>query len=185
MAKKMCKCAICGKEFDRNAIQAVKHGARRYSHATCEPDNTDFVPLGDAVDPDLEELKAYITNIYKDKANWKLINTQIKNLKAKNYTYSGMLKALKYWYEIKHNLVEKSNGGIGILEYTYEPAKQYYYAIWLAQQQTQDKKINFVTKEYTIPNKTSRGLRSKLITMEDWIEDTDITEYIEEVENEE
>ena len=58
MAKKMCKCAICGIEFDRNAIQAVRHGARRYSHRTCEPNNTDLVPMeGKTNDPELQKLK--------------------------------------------------------------------------------------------------------------------------------
>ena len=85
MAKKMCKCAICGIEFDRNAIQAVRHGARRYSHQTCEPNNTDLVPMeGGANDPELKKLKDYIGTLFGENANWAMINKQIKKYKEEN-----------------------------------------------------------------------------------------------------
>ena len=35
-----------------------------------------------------------------------------------NFTYSGMLKALKYWYEVKHNPVD-TDRGVGIIPYIY------------------------------------------------------------------
>ena len=31
------KCAVCGETFDRDKIQAVRHGARRYAHLRCCP----------------------------------------------------------------------------------------------------------------------------------------------------
>ena len=31
-------CTVCGKRFDRDKIQAVKSGARRYAHQSCMPD---------------------------------------------------------------------------------------------------------------------------------------------------
>ena len=29
------KCAVCGNKFDRDKVQAVKVGARRYAHYSC------------------------------------------------------------------------------------------------------------------------------------------------------
>jgi hypothetical protein len=61
------------------------------------------------------------------------IRTQIKNyLTNYNYTYSGILKALKYFYEIKGNSTEKANEGIGIVPYCYQDAYNYYFSIWVA-----------------------------------------------------
>ena len=59
-----------------------------------------------------------------------------------NYTYSGMRKALVYFYEVKHNDPAKANGGIGIIPYCYNQARDYYYSLWLAQQQNVDKVID-------------------------------------------
>jgi UDP-N-acetylmuramyl pentapeptide synthase len=49
-----------------------------------------------------------------------------------NYTYSGMLKTLVWWYEVKGNTTEKSNEGIGIIPFIYKNACDYYYALYLA-----------------------------------------------------
>ena len=141
MAKKMCKCAICGIEFDRNAIQAVRHGARRYSHQTCEPDG-ELVPMeGVANDPELQKLKDYIGTLFGENANWAMINKQIKKYKEENgYSYSGILKSLIYFYEVIGNSKEKTNGGIGIVPFVYKDAYNYYYDLFMAQQRNENKK---------------------------------------------
>ena len=143
MAKKMCKCAICGIEFDRNAIQAVRHGARRYSHQTCEPNNTDLVPMeGGANDPELKKLKDYISTLFGENANWAIINRQIKKYKEENgYSYSGILKSLVYFYDVKHNSKEKANNSIGIVPFVYKDAYNYYYDLFMAQQRNENKKL--------------------------------------------
>ena len=59
-----------------------------------------------------------------------------------------------YHYEINGGEIEKANGAIGIVPYTYQKAYNYYYAIWEAQQKNKDKEINqFVpkVKEIIIP----------------------------------
>jgi len=155
MAKHNVKCAICGETFDTNLVQAVKHGARRYSHATCEPDNKDFIPMEVKVeDKDLTALKDYIKKLYGDKANWVLINKQIKDFqKEYNYTLSGILKSLVWFYEIKGNSPEKSNGGIGIVPFAYQNAYNYYYDLFVAQSKNENKdivEITSKTREITI-----------------------------------
>ena len=59
-----------------------------------------------------------------------------------NFSYSGMLKALKYFYEIKGNDVKDAHGGIGIIPYIYQESYDYYYKIWAAQQVNSQKNIN-------------------------------------------
>jgi hypothetical protein len=56
-----------------------------------------------------------------------------------------------YFYEIKGNSIDKANGGIGIVPYVYEDAKKYFYTIYMAQAQNQDKDIkSFVKKGITV-----------------------------------
>ena len=109
------KCTVCGKIFDRDRIQAVKAGARRYAHQTCLPQG-ELVPLA-VTEEELEliQLKEYVKNLLKDSYVPARVNKQIKEYKKEyNYTYTGMLKALVWFYEIKGNPVDKANGGIGI-----------------------------------------------------------------------
>ena len=163
------KCAICQKMFDRDVIQAVKHGSRRYSHYDCEPEG-EIVPLPKKKEKteeeqQLDELKKYISLKYGNKANWVLITKQIKDFhENKKYSYSGMLKSLIYFYDVKNNSVEKSNGGIGIIDYMYNDAYNYYLGIFMAQQKT-NVDFNPVIKEYTIPLPKAQTLKKKLL---DW-----------------
>ena len=48
------------------------------------------------------------------------------------FTYSGMLKALKYWYEVKKHPIDTTRG-VGIIPMIYKEAYEYYYALYLAQ----------------------------------------------------
>jgi len=62
-----------------------------------------------------------------------------------------MLKSLKWFYEIKRNNKESSNGRIGIIPYIYEDAKKYYYNLYLAQQRNKDvKEYRLEVKEIVI-----------------------------------
>lgn len=151
----MVKCAICGKTFDRDKIQSVKHGARRYSHAECEPDNKDFIPLAAVQeDPDLTKLKEYINQLFGKNANWAQINRQLKIYTTENgYSYSGILKSLVYFYEIKGNSVEKSNYALGIVPFIYQDAYNYYYDLFITQSKNENKDVKEMfskTKEITI-----------------------------------
>ena len=65
------------------------------------------------------------------------IKRQIKDyVTNQGFTYSGIHKALIYYYEVKGNKFDegKAQGGIGIVPYVYQNAFNYYYAIWEAQQ---------------------------------------------------
>ena len=166
-----CVCPKCKERFNRDIIQAVVVSARRYGHATCYPDNKDFVPLGEEGDPDLIKLREYIKNLYGEKnVRWQLINRQIKQYKNDNgYSYSGMLKSLIYFYEIKGNSMEKSNG-VGIIPYVYQDAYTYYYNLFMAQEANKNKTLFTQTKDIIIKPPKMRGTKQQLFDFKEWEE---------------
>ena len=84
-----------------------------------------------------------------------------------NYTYSGMLKALIYFYEVKGNSVEKANGGIGIIPFIYKDACNYYYNLYLAQEANENKEIKKQEiKEITITSPQAERKKIKLFSFE-------------------
>lgn len=144
------KCSICGQSFDRDKIQAVRTGARRYAHLSCDPNNTDLVPLviKETDDPDYTKLMDYIKKIYGDKANYAQIKRQLKiYINDNHYTYSGILKSLVYFYEVKGNSKDKANGGIGIVPFIYQDAYNYYYDLFVAQSRNQGKDVSEITSK--------------------------------------
>lgn len=127
------KCTVCGVQFDRDKIQAVKTGARRYAHYSCYPEG-EIVPLPNPVDEDLVKLELYIEKLLGEDYNPARVKKQIKDYKKQySYSYSGMLKTLIWFYEIKGNSKDKANGGIGIIPFVYKDALNYYYNLYLAQ----------------------------------------------------
>ena len=139
MAKLMVKCPVCGKSFDRNSTPYHQEG-RRYLHIECwarrEASKTQD-------DKDREALEEYIKELFKLTVIPIKIEKQINSFHNEyGYTYTGIKKALVYQFEVKKGDIKQANGGIGIVPYVYEQARNYYYQIWLAQQQNNDKVIN-------------------------------------------
>ena len=89
--------------------------------------------------------------------------------KELGFTYSGMLKSLKYHYEINKNSTVQANGGIGIIPYVYDEAKNYYYSIALAHYYNQE--INDVksyeVKTYNIASPQNKKKTPKLFKLEE------------------
>lgn len=145
-------CPKCGIKFDRDKIQAVKISARRYGHATCYPDNKNFVECPNLESNDLIQLNEYIYSLFGENTNWALVKQQIKKYQEQGYSLTGIKKALVYFYDVKHNSKEKANGGIGIVPFIYQDAFNYYYSLWQAQSINQTKHISALpkVKEVTI-----------------------------------
>lgn len=143
------KCAICGKSFDRDKIQSVKYGARRYAHQACYPQGEIVPLLIKEEDPDKKVLMDYIKKIYGDNANWARIQQQIKKyINEDGYSYSGILKSLIYWTEVKKMPIKQDYGAIGIVPFIYKQAYNYYYSLFLAQNANVGKNIKeIVSKE--------------------------------------
>lgn len=140
------QCKICGKKFDRDIESAVRVSGNRYAHKSCLKGNEIILePKTKAVKeiPDLIELHKYLKELFKENYNHDELNKQIKYHidHNKDYTYSGILKTLHYWYDVKNNSTDKSNYRIGIVPYIYQDAYNYYKSIYLAQQINIDKNI--------------------------------------------
>ena len=135
MPKAYVKCLYCGEQFDRLSEPNVKIG-RRYAHKTCYEAQDDETLKKQKDEHDFYE---YIKELYGSDYNYISISKQAENyIKMYNFTYSGMLKSLKWFYEVKGNSKEGSNGRIGIIPYIYEDAKKYYYNLYLAQQRNKN-----------------------------------------------
>lgn len=147
-------CTVCGERFDRDKVQAVKTSARRYAHLRCKPDGEKVPLANEIVDEDLQKLEEYIKYILNESYINARVRKQIKDFREEyGYSYSGILKSLIYFYEVKGNPKEKANGGIGIVPFIYKDAYNYYFDLFKAQNQNQLKDvISFTskTKEITI-----------------------------------
>ena len=117
---------------------------------------------------DREDLYDYIMKLFNISFVDPKIQKQIKKyIEENNYTYSGIKKALVYFFEIKGNSVEKANGGIGIVPYVYTQAYNYYYSLWLAQQKNEDKVVQEYIpkiKEIVIPIPEKNPRKRKLFS---------------------
>lgn len=171
-----CICPVCNVRFDRDKIQAVVYSARRYAHATCDPENKNFVKMPEPKpktqdEKDLEVLKDYINTLYNGNANWALVTRQIKEYKEKNgYSYSGMLKSLVYFHQIKNNPIDKEKKGIGIIPFVYNDAKNYYFNVYMTTQKNESKSAaayETVIKEVTIKVPEVKTPKPKLFNLDD------------------
>lgn len=147
----------------------VQVGTRRYAHEDCSKHAEQKLKKEELDKIALEEYIA--EHICPEGYVTPKVRRQINDyIKEYNYTYSGMLKALVYFYEVQGNSYNKANGGIGIIPYTYSNAYRYYFAIWLAN--TNNSKIDnksYDTKQsivtITPPQKKKR--RKKLFSFLD------------------
>ena len=104
MAKHIVKCFYCGKSFDANVEPFAKPRANRYAHASCHSQSESHKTQEEK---DYEALVAYIKQLLgnPNPRVWK----QLKEYREQyGYTYSGIHKTLIWWYELKHNDIEKA-----------------------------------------------------------------------------
>lgn len=157
-------CPICNKKFDRDKVEYVKEG-RRYLHIECSQTAEERLSKEEK---DKRALEQYIMQLFNTEYVNPRVQTQIrKYIQENKFTYNGILMSLKYFYEIKHGDIEKAHGGIGIVEYIYQDARNYYYDIWQAQQVNKGKQIDLYipannVKEITIKMPTRKPFLKKV-----------------------
>lgn len=145
MAHKV-KCIFCKQEFDRDKEPFVQVSDRRYAHKSCAETN---MVQKNQNEQDYENLVNYIKKLFGVDYVSAKIAKQIKDMREEyNFTYSGMLGTLIYWYEIRNGEIEKSNDGIFIIAYKYKDAKEYYENINRVNQ------LNAHIKNYKLTYKT-------------------------------
>lgn len=118
------KCPYCSQTFNVDKEEYVKISARRYAHTACY----EKVKTKEKI---REDLFNYIKEVHNLDFVSPQIQKQIKEYETEpyNYTDQGILNALKYWYDVKHNDVSKANGRISIVPYIYVEAQNYYSLI--------------------------------------------------------
>lgn len=151
------KCKYCGKMFDRDKLPFKQISAARYAHLECAEKEEELIAqkkaeeeaLKSKEEKDKEALEGYIKFLLNEKKINPKVRKQLETyINQYNYTYSGIRKALIYFYEIKGNDRDKMNGGIGIVPYCYKQAYDYYYSLWQANLANKDKDISlYVPKE--------------------------------------
>lgn len=138
-------CPYCNLRFDRDKEEYQVVG-RRYAHIKCFEEAE---KNKSKEEKDKEELEKYIMKLLNETKINPRVRKQLKSyIEEENYTYSGILKALVYHYEVKNGDVSKANGGIGIVPYVYKDAYNYYYSLWLANQRN-EYKMSIVKTDYT------------------------------------
>lgn len=142
-------CVYCKKPLSKKDSNCVMVLNGKYAHAECENIEQNREKT------DQELLDEYIKKLFNIEYVDLRIKAQIKQyINDYNFSYSGIRKALIYFYEVKGNSIEKSRGGIGIVPYIYKDAYNYYFALWQAQQKNEDKVVQQyvpAVKEIVIP----------------------------------
>ena len=114
----------------------------------------------------IAEVKNYIGELFRGNINWGLVNKQINSYIGKGYKPSGIQGTLHYCYIIKKMNIQKANG-IGIVEYYYKQAGEYFNAL---ERMEKVQKVELTTKEIVIKEPVATKLtRLKPIALEDLI----------------
>lgn len=142
----MVTCVHCREKFDRDKQPFVEVSTRRYAHPDCHKKHKIVYEQNKQ---ELQELEEYIKQLFQIETISVRIRKQMNDyVNNHHYTYSGILRALTYFYGVQGHSIEKANGGIGIVPYTYDAAHNYYQAIWLANQKNADKTVSeYIPKE--------------------------------------
>ena len=138
----------------------------RYAHTECailhETNKT-------KEETDKENLEEYIKKLFSLDFISPRIAKQLKTFREEyKYGYSGILKTLKYYYEIKNGDIEKANQGIGIVPYLYLEAYNYYKTIEDANKKNNNTIIeNIKNKKVTISPQKRRGMKKNIFSFLD------------------
>ena len=103
------KCLICEKYIDKADPECVKVSNTRYAHRTCVADRPEILEKTEFFD--------YCSQLFKKQYDHnKTVKLAEKYMKEfSDWTWSGMQKALWFYYEKKHGDKSKAYGSIGIL----------------------------------------------------------------------
>ena len=109
------KCAFCQDETNKMEKTEMVRIDEKNFHPECAKKYEDK-----------KELIATICRIFNYKMPGPRNNAYITKFLNEGMSYKGITNALIYFYDIKKNSIEKSNGGIGIVPWVYEDANRYY-----------------------------------------------------------
>ena len=161
-------CPYCKIKFNREKEECVQISERRYAHQDCVlKQQKESLKQQE----DLQKLCDYIQTLFNFEEMPQKVLRQIEGYKKSySYSYSGILKSLVYFYDIKKNDMSKSNGGIGIVPYIYEEAYRYFFEQWQRKQKNSDVEIEHYipqSKIIKIPSPKRNPIKKKLFSFLD------------------
>ena len=164
------KCLYCGKYFDRDKEPTKQVSARRYAHLKCWEEH---IANMSQEEKDMIAFYEYTKQLFGEDYNYTLTKKLAERyIKENKYTYHGMLKTLKWYYEKEGNSLDKSNGSIGIIPYIYKQALNYYYTLYQAQLVNKEKDIS----NFTLPKVRTVSIESPRVHVRPphmWLEEED------------
>lgn len=164
MAKHKVKCPSCEQYFYREDEECVKVN-NRYYHKRCYDETTKDDIIIDSIHCKMRELCG---NAY----NKKRIDAKISAYKKMGFTPIGIKRSLDYWYDIKKNDPTAAYGSIGIVEYVYNEAIDYWMQKEESKKQYNGTNFNKWKESlepkvvHTNPTVTTRPKRLKLFHLE-------------------
>lgn len=170
MAKYL-KCAVCGETFNIETIQGVKYNAKRYAHYNCFPQG-EIVPLKeDAISRKI--LYDFIRDYFRfpaESGKWAVITRALNRMIADNqYTYSGMYKTIFWYLNVKGETINSIEEMFNTLYTHYEEASQYFYFLYLVNQEN-EKHMEYATPKQVvleIKRPTADNTKIKLFNLDD------------------
>ena len=178
MSKKgIVHCRICKLDIDRNVeienVDWVMPSKNWFYHKKCYDDWA--IKKNDVHSKADEELWFsalwdYLTKDMKIGLDYTKVKSQWDNFIKKGNTPKGMYFSIRYFYEVKKNPLPADTMTIGIVEWIYQDAYNYYYNLWHAQQLNKDKDIGSYipqVKEVTISSPERKIKKRKLFSFLD------------------
>ena len=160
------KCLYCGEYFDTDTTSFIKPRSNRYAHKVCPVKNKTDIEIAEINNEDA--FWQYIKKLYGPKYNYvKLKSFAEKYIRDYSFTWSGMLKALKWFYEIKKNPKDNIDyESIGIIPYIYEDAKKYYRQIYNAQKKNKNVEVRARLRTVFIQSPRAHHPRPRLFDLD-------------------
>ena len=122
------KCRICGQLIDRNIEQEnvdwIMPSTKYFYHKSCYENWKQGTPEND--DAYISFIYDYISRDLKVKYDYYMCEAQRQKFIKDKMTNKGIFFTLKYFYDVKGGVWDKSHGGIGIVPYIYNEACTYW-----------------------------------------------------------
>lgn len=142
--------------------------------------NDDNLKKKDAESDDFDALWYYIIRLFgpfeEDEPVSKWNITQIKKFRKDGISYRAQLLTLKYFYEVRKNTTEKSNGSIGIIPYVLDDSRRYYESMERKQKEILESiqkqlEVDRVEIKYNPKDYVGKNKKKKLINLDELGED--------------
>lgn len=159
------KCLYCKGSIPRDGtVKYVALPNRRYAHKQCVEEKENTEALRNQV---LFTARRYLRSTYRENN----VVLTLDKMIAEGKTYIGILRTLKYWYEVKNGDFTKANGNINIVNYIYDEAQEYYNRIEAIQEKNKNINEDFISNVktstyYVRPKPIQKPKRVKLFNLQ-------------------